>query len=422
MAILCALYLLQFGTMKAGRILIIFIGLLFFTRAAAQMNCVTADYTRTSINNDPQLASAIKQAEAYIRLQISTPSMSRVENGIYKIPVVVHNLYHTTGQKITDEQVAAQLETLNKAFRRQNADTVKTPAAFKGLAADCEIEFHLASADPMSRSTTGIIRKYTPVTTWIMDDKMKSSAQMGDDPWDSRKYLNIWVCQMDKFAGYSTVPGSDAKLDGIVIGLAAFGAGQKTIIHEMGHWMGLKHIWGDEYCGDDGVDDTPKQASYTVGCPNTVRVTCGNSPTGDMYNNYMDFTNDGCMNLFTKGQKARMQAVFASGSARNSLLYSAGLDKPLIYESPLPEEDPRWLQVKVYPNPVNTVLTLDFSYDVRWVGKTIFVTNLVGQSLKNVTISSKIQTIDVTNFKPGIYFLAAKNDQGVSMKVKFIKL
>jgi hypothetical protein len=408
--------------MKAGRILV-FISILFSSLLAeAQLNCVTADYSRVQISKSPEHFLAIQQAENFIRQVAATPVNGRLENGILKIPVVIHNLYHSTDQKITDEQVAAQLDLLNKAFRRQNADTIKTPAVFKSVAADCEIEFHLATSDPMRRSTTGILRKYTPVTNWVMDDKMKSSADLGDDPWDSRLYLNIWVCQMERFAGYSTVPGSDAKLDGIVLGLAAFGAGQKTIIHEAGHWMGLKHIWGDTYCGDDGVDDTPKQASYTVGCPSTVRVTCGNSPTGDMYNNYMDFTNDACMNLFTRGQKARMQAVFSSGGARNSLVNSGGLDKPLIYESPLPQEDPRWLEVKMYPNPVTTTLYLDFSYDVRWVGKTIFVTNLVGQSVKNLSISSKIQSIDVSNFKPGIYFLAAKNDQGLSMKMKFIKL
>lgn len=408
--------------MKAGRILILIIGLLSFSRVTAQLGCVTTEHTRLQVINDPLQANAIQQAETFIRQVLASPNTARLENGIIRIPVVIHNLYHTTDQKITDEQAVAQLELLNKAFRRQNADTVKTPAVFKSVAADCEIEFHLATSDPLRRATTGIIRKYTPVSTWIMDDKMKSSAAMGADPWDSRLYLNIWVCPMEKFAGYSSMPGSDAKLDGIVIGLSAFGAGQKTLIHEAGHWMGLKHIWGDEYCGDDGVEDTPKQASYTVGCPTTTRVTCGNGPLGDMYNNYMDFTNDGCMNLFTKGQKARMQAVFAPGAARNSLLSSAGLDKPLIYESPLPEEDPRWLQVKMYPNPVTTTLFIDFSYDVRWLGKTIFISNLVGQSVNNVTISSKIQAIDVTNFKPGIYFLAAKNDQGVSMKLKFIKL
>ena len=408
--------------MKAGRPLVFIILLFSSFLADAQLNCVTADYTRVQISKTPELADAIQQTENFIRHKLSETSAGRIENGILKIPVVVHNLYHTQDQKVTDEQVAAQLDVLNKAFRRQNADTFKTPVVFKSVAADCEIEFHLATSDPTRRSTTGILRKYSPVSNWVMDDKMKSSADMGDDPWDSRLYLNIWVCQMERFAGYSTVPGSDAKLDGIVLGLAAFGAGQKTIIHEAGHWMGLKHIWGDTYCGDDGVDDTPKQASYTVGCPSTLRVTCGNSPTGDMYNNYMDFTNDACMNLFTRGQKARMQAVFAAGAPRYSLVNSGGLDKPLVYESPLPEDDPRWLSVKMYPNPVNTTLYLDFSYDVRWVGKTIFVTNLVGQSVKNLTISSKVQSIDVSNFKPGIYFLAAKNDQGLSMKVKFIKL
>ncbi len=408
--------------MKAGRILIFIISLFSAVLAKAQLNCVTAAYSREQISRSPEQARAILQAENFIKEKLATGSVSRIENGIFKIPVVIHNLYHTQDQKVSNEQVLAQLELLNKAFRRQNPDTVKTPAVFKPVAADCEIEFHLATSDPIRRSTNGIIRKYTPVTTWVMDDKMKSSADMGDDPWDTRLYLNIWVCQMERFAGYSTVPGSDARLDGIVLGLAAFGAGQKTIVHEAGHWMGLKHIWGDTYCGDDGVDDTPKQASYTVGCPSTVRVTCGNSPTGDMYNNYMDFTNDACMNLFTRGQKSRMQAVFSAGAARNSLMNSAGLDKPLIYESPLPEDGPQWLQIKMYPNPVSNTLYLDFSYDIRWVGQTIFITNLVGQSIKNVSISAKNQSIDVSGFKPGIYFLAAKNDQGLSMKMKFIKL
>jgi len=207
--------------MKAGRILILIIGLLSFSRVTAQLSCVTTEHTRLQVINDPLQANAIQQAETFIRQVLASPNTARLENGIIRIPVVIHNLYHTTDQKITDEQAVAQLELLNKAFRRQNADTVKTPAVFKSVAADCEIEFHLATSDPLRRATTGIIRKYTPVSTWIMDDKMKSSAAMGADPWDSRLYLNIWVCPMEKFAGYSSMPGSDAKLDGIVIGLSA---------------------------------------------------------------------------------------------------------------------------------------------------------------------------------------------------------
>lgn len=407
--------------MKVLRFLFFTTGVFCFTAAGAQLSCSTAAYTKLQ-ESDPAIARSIRTAEQFIQQAADFPNMARIENGVVRIPVVIHNLYHTPDQKITDAQVAAQLETLNQAFRRKNPDTVNTPVSFRAVAADCEIEFSLATSDVRKRNTTGIIRKYSPISSWVMDDKMKKSAEMGDDAWDTRNYLNIWVCNLDKFAGYSTVPGSDVSMDGIVIGLAAFGGGQKTIVHEAGHWMGLKHLWGDAYCGDDAVDDTPKQASYTVGCPTTVRVTCGNNPTGDMYNNYMDFTNDVCMNLFTKGQKSRMLAAFNPGGARTSLISSTGLDRPLIFESALPEEDPRWLQVKMYPNPVNAELNLDFSYDVRWLGKTIFVTNLVGQSVMNVTISSKIQSLDVKNLKPGVYFLAAKNDQGLSIKMKFIKL
>lgn len=407
--------------MKVLRLLLITAGVFFFAEAEAQLSCKTAAYTLQQ-ESDPAMAWSIRQAEHFIQQSSVFSYASRLEGGIVRIPVVVHNLYHTPDQKITDAQVAAQLATLNNAFRRKNADTVNTPLSFRPVAADCEIEFYLATSDSRRRYTTGIVRKYSPVSNWIMDDKMKKSSEMGDDPWDTRNYLNIWVCNLDKFAGYSTVPGSDVSLDGIVIGLAAFGEGQKAIVHEAGHWLGLKHLWGDAYCGDDAVDDTPKQASYTVGCPTNIRVTCGNNPTGDMYNNYMDFTNNDCMNLFTKGQKARMLAAFSTGGARNSLLSSTGLDRPLIFEAALPEEEPRWLQVKMYPNPVNAVLNLDFSYDVRWVGKTIFVTNLVGQRIMNVTISSKIQSLNVANLKPGVYFLAAKNDQGLSIKMKFIKL
>ncbi|MBK8951796.1 MAG: hypothetical protein IPM85_05195 [Chitinophagaceae bacterium] len=106
----------------------------------------------------------------------------------------------------------------------------------------------------------------------------------------------------------------DIQKDGIVISYNSFGVNAagvygmgKTAVHEVGHWLGLRHIWGDAYCGDDGVDDTPRQASYTIGCPTDIRVTCGNAPYGDMYMNFMDVTNDGCLKMFTHGQKERMR-------------------------------------------------------------------------------------------------------------------
>jgi hypothetical protein len=411
---------------------IAFSTLAFASQLTAQ-RCNTFSYQQDQLKNNPALAEKLNTIETFTKQHVSSVEnnfTNRIEGNVIKIPVVVHILYHSPSEKISDARVQSQLDVLNKCFRHKNADSVKTPAVFKPLAADCEIEFQLAKSDSRSRSTTGIIRKYTPITSWKMDDKMKFSSNMGDDAWDAKSYLNIWVCNMDKLAGYSSLPGSDAAKDGLVMDIDAFGvinSGNgydlgKTVVHEVGHWLGLKHLWGDANCGDDGVSDTPKQASYTSGCPSAIRITCGNGPNGDMYMNYMDFTSDACINLFTKGQKARMRALFDVGGPRYLFISSKGLDAPLIYESPLPESDPKWLYPQLYPNPSNSAITLDLSYDTRWVGKMIQIMNLQGQIVMQLQISGKIQPIDINKLQAGIYFLAAKKDDGESMKMRFVKL
>ncbi len=414
--------------MRVGLIILLFT-LSFTSQLTAQQRCSSTSYLQEELNKNPSLAERMHAIEAFTKQQIESRTTSRTEATIIKIPVVVHILYHTAAEKISDAQVATQIEALNKYFRRKNSDTTNTPAYFRQLAADCEIEFQLATSDPRKRSTSGIVRKYTPITKWKADDLMKFSSSMGDDAWDAKSYLNIWVCSLDKFAGYATIPGGEESKDGLVISYAAFGTSGtsgydlgKTAVHEAGHWLNLKHLWGDENCGDDGVSDTPKQASYTIGCPSTVRITCGNGPYGDMYMNYMDFTNDRCINMFTQGQKDRMRALFASGAARSSILLSKGLSTPLIFESPLPETDPKWLQPKLYPNPATNEINLDLSYDIRWMGKTIFVTNLQGQNVMNVIITSKKMKIDISRLQAGLYFIAAKKDDGESIKQRVIKL
>jgi len=403
-------------------------GLVFFitvTPLYAQLSCATQQYKQQRISNTPGLSSRIQLIEE--QLKETQDIQLREMQGIIKIPVVFHILYHYPEQKVSDVQVINQLAALNRDFRRRNPDSSNTPAYFKPVAADMEIEFVLATSDPRQRSTTGILKKYSPIIQWGMDDKMKFSGEMGDNGWDPRSYLNIWVCDLKGLAGYSSILGGPENLDGIVIDFEAFGtAGShnlgRTLVHEVGHWLGLKHIWGDADCGDDGVNDTPKQSFYTAGCPTGIRITCVNGPYGNMYMNYMDFTNDACMNLFTEGQKHRMRALFSIGGVRNSLLSSNGLDQPMIHETVIPETDPRWLHPKVFPIPVSTELTFDLSYDIRWIGKTINITNLNGQSLMKVQIKNKVQQIDLSRLQPGVYFLNAVKEDGAQIKEKIIKL
>lgn len=417
--------------MKAGFILILFT---FVTIGClkAQRNCVSKSYQLEAFAKDVALKNNVAAIESFIARQQNqnTTEANRIESTIIKIPVVVHILFHSPEQKLSDAVVQNQIKILNECFRRQNADTANVPARFKRLAADCEIEFQLATSDSKRRYTNGITRRYTPITEWEAKDDMKYAAKMGTDAWDTKSYLNIWVCKLDNVAGYSSVIGGAAENDGIVLDFGAFDTNGisaatnmgKTAVHEVGHWLGLKHLWGDDYCGDDGIADTPKQSGYNVGCPSGVLISCGNGTNGDMYMNYMDFTNDACINMFTLGQKARMLSLFNAGGVRNSLVTSKGLDAPLIFESPLPEEDPKWLEVKMYPNPATTELILDLAYDIRWTGKIISIFNLNGQLIMNVTVTSKIQHIDISKLPAGMYILAAKKDDGESIKKRFTKL
>lgn len=400
---------------------------------AAQRECFSAEYAQMQIESNPSLAQYSSKIESFIQQELTatqtTNGSARVQQMVFRIPVVVHVLYHQPGENISDQQVYSQIEMLNKCFRRTAADSSKTPAAFKSVAADCEIEFYLAISDPLRRSTTGILHKYTAISQWEGDDAMKYTANTGSDAWDPQSYLNIWVCNLRRIAGYSSVPGDDLSKDGVVIDHSVFGPNTssgyeqgKTLVHEVGHWLGLKHIWGDALCGDDLVHDTPTQRGYTAGCPTGIRLSCSNGAAGDMYMNYMDYTSDQCTNLFTEGQKARMRTLLAPGGHRYSLLSSKGLSMPLIAEAPLPEEAPRWLHPNIYPNPASNEITLDIAYDVRWIGKTITVLNANGQVAMQVPITSRIQVINIGRLNSGLYILSAKKEDGTFIKQKFIKI
>jgi len=409
-------------------VLLGWIGLLACCVVSAQRDCRSFEYQQQLIQKDPGLQTLQNAVQNFVLLNESSRTSSNLIGKAITIPVVVHVIYHYANENISDSMVETQIFALNRDFGKQNPDTIKIPEAFKALAADCGIDFQLATVDPEGRATSGIIHKYTPITKWVADDKIKFSSEMGDDGWDPTSYLNIWVGTLDKFLGYSTIPGDPSETDGVVISNNAFGNGLagaysmgRTAVHEVGHWLGLKHLWGDADCGDDGVADTPKQETWTNGCPTGVRISCNNAPYGDMYMNYMDFTNDVCLVMFSKGQRQKMRTLFEPGGVRYSIVSSHALGTPANSEIPPPDPSPRWLQVKIYPNPASTELIVNVESDTRWFGNELQVINISGQIQLRKTITSKIQTINISQLRPGIYFIRGeKQDQKIIEK--FIKL
>jgi hypothetical protein len=388
----------------------------FFFQAAAQRECATQAYTTGT--KTPGMVAAetfIKQQTRGITPQVMGNATGSTKPFIIRIPVVVHLLYNNAAQNITDAQIKSGIAALNRDFRKQNSDTNSIPQAFKQLAADVEIEFHLATTDPKGAATTGIVRKATGVPAWNMDDKIKFSAEGGDDAWDSKSYLNIWLGNTRRLLGYATPPGGEEHLDGLVINVTAFGTINtggpynlgRTAVHEAGHWLGLHHIWGDEACGDDEVDDTPKQGGYTTGCPTGFRSSCSNGAAGDMFMNYMDFTNDACLNMFTDGQKKRMRSLFNPGGPRNSLLASKGLNEPSIEVMPIEKDSTVTAagpELQLYPNPAGGEVVLRLAALVNGTNS-LQILNANGMVVQQVKITATTQKVNLAALQPGVYFV-----------------
>jgi hypothetical protein len=406
----------------------------------AQNDCRSAEYKKQLINNSPQLIAKIAQVEAFTQSQ--QKNKTTITNGetagttgvpaIINIPVVVHVVYNSSSQNISDQQIFSQIDVLNKDYARQNADTINTPEIFRQFAANCNFHFELAKVDTLGYATTGIVRKHTSILAFTIDDRVKYSSLGGDDAWDDDKYLNIWVCNLNSgVLGYSSVVGGPKDKDGVVILYSAFGVNGsaaapfnlgRTATHEIGHWLNLIHTWGDADCGDDLINDTPPQQQADRGNPQGIIISCNNAPYGDMYTNFMDLTNDVSMNIFTNGQRDRMQSLFAPGGERFAMLSSTALTAtPLSGPvSTTTSPDNGNLTISVFPNPATSMVSVQFN-DVSIIGSTLEIYNQAGQKVITTNINELLVQVNVSSLSKGIYYI--KIGDGKSRMIsKLIKM
>lgn len=352
---------------------------------------------------------------------------------VINIPVVVHVIHSGqavgTGRNISDARVMSQITVLNQDFRRMAG----TPGFNNNpVGADVEINFCMARRDPSDNPTNGINRVNLGNTTWNetnVENLLKPQTQ-----WDPTRYFNIWVTQfggdLDGVLGYAQFPsasglggmpfnGGSAFTDGVVIDWRCFGTsvvapGQyfqgydrgRTTTHEIGHCLGLIHIWGDnascvvnandsfqDWCLDTPPSNGPNEVCVPV-------VSCPASGQFDMIENYMDYTNDTCFNIFTLNQKARMRAVMQNSPRRSSLVTSNACQEVMS----TPEYE--MIQgIKLYPNPANDFITLQVR-DSYLLPDNYIVYNSIGQKVKQKSVAT-IQdlTIHVADLQSGVYFI-----------------
>lgn len=282
------------------------------TSAVAKRGCASQEVLAAQMKADPTLALRMSKIEAFTEKAMLS---GRLVNGKVEIPVVVNVLYRTAAENISLDQIQSQIDVLNEDFNATNSDFTSTPDLFSGVAANVGITFVLQN----------VVRKSTRTTSFSTNDAMKSASK-GIAPTTPTTVLNMWSCNLGGgILGYAQFPGGSSATDGVVMDNNAFGRTGtvsgvynlgRTATHEVGHWMNLRHIWGDATCGSDLVSDTPTHNTANYGVPAYPHYsTCTGTPV-EMTMNYMDYTDDRGMYMFTNGQKSRMAAIFVSGGAR----------------------------------------------------------------------------------------------------------
>ncbi|GAA3918656.1 M43 family zinc metalloprotease [Hymenobacter algoricola] len=374
--------------------------------AVVGRNCASMEVLEAQLAADPAMAQRMRAIERQTAEVLAGNGANRT-NAIVTIPVVVHVIYNTTAQNVPQAQIDAQIRVLNEDFAKTNADASQIPSLFTGVAASTNVRFVLAKRDPNGAATTGVIRKSTKTRSFSSNDAVKSSSRGGSDAWPADKYLNLWLCNLGNgLLGYAQFPGGAAATDGVVCLYSSVPGGTatsynkgRTATHEVGHWLNLRHIWGDATCGNDLVSDTPTQQTSNGGCPAFPKVTCGNQ--GDMSMNYMDYTYDACMYMFTTGQSSRMDALFATGGARTGLITSLGGTAPRAALATTTE-------VAMYPNPASSVLNLTLPKTANAWNVTVY--DLRGHEMKQAVYNGQGQ-VNVAQLPKGLYQMTISNGE-----------
>lgn len=401
-----------------------------YSTQAQSTKCNSMNQLAKQLKADPSLAQRMAETEARTQAWISS---GKKPMGVITIPTVVHVIYGTDSQNVSDMQIFSQLATLNADFRKMNPDSLASSHAFYANTGDAQIEFCLAQMDPAGNPTTGITRTSTAVKGWPDGefDKIKSTADGGKDNWDPTKYLNLYVVALEGttlgFASFPDELASSPSLDGVVIRYEAFGSigtagtggfdvnnGGRTATHEVGHWLNLRHIWGDTTCGDDMVPDTEIAEDANYGCPtfpHRANGTCGQSANGEMYMNYMDYVDDNCMHMFTAGQVARMQA--ALNGPRSGLLNQQVCNNPTGMRKATLDNS-----IELYPNPAKAQLNLQINTAGTYTAQLV---DLTGRGiLRQTVVAGQANALNTSAVAPGVYYLQVTD--GVQTAVKRVMI
>jgi len=400
-------------------------------QAPQVQRCSALDHEAYLQQQNPNRAAERQAYEAQTQNWIAQQANNPTAQVVITIPVVVHVIWNTAAQNISDNQILSQIQVLNEDYGRTNPDAVNTPSYWTSIAANCDIQYCLATVDPNGNVTNGIERRQISTNvSFSTNDNCKHFNTNGLDAWPVTQYLNLWVCNLGGgLLGYGEFPtGTASNTFGLVMGYFCFGSSYtsygtfsglmasydrgRTSTHEIGHCFNLYHIWGDDGTACTGSDlcaDTPNQADEHYGCPTGSQVSCSNGPNGDMYQNYMDYTDDICMNIFTLNQKTRMLAVLNQApynALQNSTACSspsAGIDAGIsAIISPATTLcgtgfTPQ-VTIKNFGTNNLTSATINYRIDAQTIQTYSWTGNLATNATANVTLSAMTATVGTHTF------------------------